>query len=121
MSSLFSRKIPEKKGVKNSAIILFEKPKSNKYDFVVFSLVENISETDFFFNIVFSFRILNLSETVPILANSVENNKDKSRKGSPIMFCFPFLNIEAPGKNFCNCKASKLRYFCAAGYAVSNT
>ena len=78
---------------------------------VLFSFSKKIAETSFFFNLWFSFRILILSEKVPILENKVGNNKDKSLKGSPIVTCFLFLKIAAPGKNFCNSKALKSRYF----------
>ncbi|CAI8248219.1 MAG: Uncharacterised protein [Flavobacteriaceae bacterium] len=48
-------------------------------------------------------------------------SRDGFLDGSPIIFCFPFLNIAAPGKNSCKERASKSRYFFAAGYAVNNT
>ena len=78
---------------------------------VLCSFSKKIAETAFFFNLWFSLRILILSKKVPILENKVGNNKDKSLKGSPIVTCFLFLKIAAPGMNFCNSKALKSRYF----------
>ncbi|CAI8158010.1 MAG: Uncharacterised protein [Polaribacter sp. SA4-10] len=77
--------MPPKKGLKKSLIKYLEKPKFSKYLKVDFSSVLKIASIDFFFRKKVSFNILILSENVPIEENKVGNNKEKERKGSPIV------------------------------------
>ncbi len=113
--SSFSKNIPVKNGVKNWAIIWEENPNFCKYALVLISLDEKIASIDLFFSFKSNWKILNLSERVPIPEKSVEKSVEISLKGSPITCCLPFLKITAPGFNFCSLRALKSRYFWAAG------
>ena len=81
--------------MKKLVIIASEKPNFCKYEWVVCSFAAKIFDSDFFFKYRFSFKILNLSRSVPIPEKRVENNKLGDLSGSPIILCPLEEKIEA--------------------------
>ena len=84
VSSLFSRKIPAKNGLKNISIIRSENPISRRNSCVVLSL-ELSRLISYPLSELLSFKILILSPSVDISENKVPNNCLISLRGSDII------------------------------------
>ena len=116
-----SRKIPLKNGRKKFLIIFSEKPFCSRNSRVVVSGSLKISSGLNFFSSRFSFKILNLSEILPIPEKILEARKEESLKGSPMLIFLPFRNITAPGFSVFSFRSFRSRYCFTLGYSFNKT